>query len=76
MIAAKAPGVAAVTVIEANPDLVPVIRETHRLNSTPNVDLRNAVVAGAGGPPVPFYLRADFWVSSSMEADSRPFVRV
>lgn len=67
-------GIESVTTIEANPDLIPLIRETHRLNGVTNVDLRNGIAAADDGPEADFYLRADFW-ASSMEPDSRPFTR-
>jgi FkbM family methyltransferase len=73
-ISAKVAGVERVVAVEANPDLIPLIRETHRLNGIDCVDLRNGVAAATDGDGVPFYLRADFW-SSSMEPDSRPYLR-
>jgi FkbM family methyltransferase len=72
-VAATVEGVEVVAV-EANPDLIPLIRETHRLNGVESVTLLNGVVAPRAGDPLDFYLRADFW-ASSMEPDSRPFVR-
>ncbi len=74
-VAAMVPGIASVTAIEANPELIPLIRETHRLNGVSNVDLINGVAAAGPGPDVAFYLRPNFW-SSSMEPDSRPYDRV
>jgi len=74
-LAAKIEGIGSVTVVEANPDLIPVIRETHRLNGATSVEVRNAVVTAEDGPPVPFFLRSDFW-ASSMEPASRPFSSV
>lgn len=71
-VAALAEGVQSVTAVEANPDLIAVIRETHRLNGVASVDLRNGVVVHNAQKKAPFYLRADFW-ASSMEPDSRPF---
>lgn len=71
-VAAMANGVASVTAVEANPELIPVIEETHRLNEVTTVDLRNGVVCPNAQKKAPFYLRADFW-ASSMEPDSRPF---
>jgi FkbM family methyltransferase len=73
-ISAGVDGVEQVVAIEANPDLIPLIRETHRLNGITNVDLRNGIAAKMNGDRVPFYLRTDFW-SSSMEPHSRPFAR-
>jgi len=70
-VAAQMPGVT-VTTVEANPDLIPLIRETHRLNGV-TVDLRNGVATADDGPEIDFYLRADFW-GSSMEPDSRPWL--
>jgi FkbM family methyltransferase len=67
-------GVESVTTVEANPDLIPLIRETHRLNNVTNVDLRNGVATPDDGPDIDFYLRPDFW-ASSMEPDSRAFSR-
>lgn len=67
-------GIESVTTIEANPDLIPLIRETHRLNDVTCVDLRNGVATAEAGPEIDFYLRPDFW-ASSMEPDSRPFTR-
>ena len=64
-IAALVPGVEKVVTVEANPELLPMIRETHRINQTTHVDLRNGVVvAGSGQAKVPFYLRRSFWASS------------
>ena len=74
-IAAHAAGVEQVVAIEANPDLIPMIRETHRLNDAERVDLRNAGATGGAVGPMDFYLRHDFW-ASSMEPDSRPYERV
>jgi FkbM family methyltransferase len=73
-ISAMVPGVEHVTAIEANPDLIPLIRETHRLNGIGTVDLRNGIAAAEAGADVPFYLRPDFW-ASSMEPASRPYTR-
>jgi FkbM family methyltransferase len=73
-VAGLVPGIESVTTIEANPDLIPLIRETHRLNGVTCVDLRNGVAAAEDGPEIDFYLRPDFW-ASSMEPDSRAFTR-
>ncbi|MFN3647390.1 MAG: FkbM family methyltransferase [Gemmobacter sp.] len=75
-VAAQAEGVEAVVAIEANPELLPLIRETHRLNGVEGkVDLRNGVAVPSGGGEIPFYVRPDFW-ASSMEAGSRGYSRV
>lgn len=74
-IAAQVPGVEAVTAVEANPTLMPMIRETHRLNGITSVELLNAAVTGpgaAGEGTLPFYLRRDFW-ASSMDPRSRRY---
>ncbi len=73
--AAQKDGVGQVTTIEANPRIIPVIRETHRLNGIRGVDLRNGVVSSGSGENVDFYIRKDFW-ASSMEPDSRPYEAV
>ena len=73
-VAAKVDGVESITAIEANPELIPVIEETHRLNDISSVDLRNGVVVASMQKRSPFYLRADFW-ASSMEPESRAFVK-
>lgn len=71
-VASQVEGVQSVTSIEANPDLIPLIKETHRLNGIKNVELLNGVVVASKQKRSPFYLRADFW-ASSMEPESRPF---
>ncbi len=43
-------GIGSVTTIEANPDLIPLIRETHRLNGVTGVDLRNGVATPTTAP--------------------------
>ncbi|MCA0273640.1 MAG: FkbM family methyltransferase [Proteobacteria bacterium] len=73
-VAARICGAGRVTSIEANPDLLPVIREVHRLNGVGEVDLRNGAATATAGEPVQFYLRSDFW-ASSMEPESRPYAR-
>lgn len=72
-VAAKTTGVESVVTVEANPNLIPLIQETHKLNNVDNVVVLNGVVARQTGAPLEFYLRADFW-ASSMEPDSRPYV--
>ena len=73
-VAAKRIGGEAITSVEANPALIPLIEETHRLNDVAGVRLLNAVAsAGERTGKVPFYLRKDFW-ASSLESDSRPYV--
>lgn len=71
-VAAQVEGVEAVTTVEANPELIPVITETHRLNDVSMVELLNGVVVSNDQKRAPFYIRADFW-ASSMEPDSREY---
>lgn len=72
-VAAQAVPEGSVTAVEANPAMLPLIRETYRLNGVEGVDLRNAVVADKGSTAkASFFMRADFW-ASSMEPDSRPY---
>ncbi len=75
-VAALNADVAQVVTIEANPTMIPVIRQTYELNGVVDrVDLRNGVVSTQSGADIPFYVRGDFW-ASSMEPDSRPYQRV
>jgi FkbM family methyltransferase len=54
-----------IVVVEANPETIPIIKETHKLN---NVDAE--VLNGVAMPScekqcsIPFYIRSDFWASS------------
>jgi FkbM family methyltransferase len=73
-LSAMVAGVERIVAVEANPDLIPLIHETHRLNGVTTVDLRNGIAAAHDGTDVPFYVRGDFW-SSSMEPKSRPYLR-
>jgi len=55
-----------IVVIEANPALIPLIKETHRLNGI-QAEVHNAAVVGVKHrETVPFHLHQDFW-GSSME---------
>lgn len=74
-VAATTQGVQAVTTVEANPELIPVIRETHKINGADNVTLLNGVISGEGEGELNFYLRPDFW-ASSMEPDSRGYDKI
>lgn len=69
---AKIDGVEKIVSIEANAELLELIRETHRINDITNVELRNGIVSKESSDEVPFYLREHFW-SSSMEPESRPY---
>lgn len=73
--AAQISGVEAVLSIEADPGLIDLIRETWRLNSAENCEIRNAVASGRPGTAIEFFVREDFW-ASSMEPDSRPYKSV
>lgn len=76
-IAAQVPGVEAVVSVEANPQLMPLIRETHRLNGIANVTLLNGAAApGRDGGTQEFYLRRDFWASSMAAGPTRFVERV
>lgn len=74
-VAAQVEGIERIVSVEANPDLIPLIAETHRLNGVTTVELRNGVISPEDGGRVPFYLRPDFW-ASSMEPGSRPYARM
>jgi FkbM family methyltransferase len=65
--AALVAGGARVVAVEANPALIPMAHETHRLNGVGEVRVEHALVAPgpAGGATAPFYLRADPLASSS-----------
>lgn len=65
--AAMVTGPERVVVVEANPNLIPIISETHALNGVTGVRVMNGV--GVGVPStneesMTFYLRKDFWASS------------
>ena len=73
--AASVEGVEAVLSIEADPNLVPMIKETWRLNGIETAELRNGVAMAKAGDPVKFYIRDNYW-ASSMEPASRPYSRI
>jgi FkbM family methyltransferase len=53
-----------IVTVEANPQLIPVIRKAHALNGA-SVEIVNAAVTGkARGSSARFFLRKDFWASS------------
>lgn len=74
-ISSRVPGIEAILTIEAHPELIPVIRETHRINNVTTVELRNGLATNADQPAQNFYVRKDFW-GSSMEPDSRPYAYI
>jgi FkbM family methyltransferase len=49
---------------EANPKLIPLIRETHRLNGVSS-DVVHGMVQSTAGEAGDFYVPADFWAASS-----------
>lgn len=60
-------GAESVTTYEANPEMVPIIESTFRLNSvTP--ELRQAAITRRG-EPVEFRICTNFWSSSTIERD-------
>ena len=72
---AKIEGVERVVSVEANPDLLKIIEETHKLNNINSAELRHGIATKDAADNVPFYVRGHFW-SSSMEPDSRPYKEV
>ncbi|MEM6307420.1 MAG: glycosyltransferase family 2 protein, partial [Pseudomonadota bacterium] len=74
-IASRVEGVQAILSIEGHPGLIPMIRETHRINGVTHVELRHGLAATVSSDAQPFYVRNDFW-GSSMEPHSRPYKNV
>ncbi len=75
-LAALTPGVRAVTTVEANPRLIPLIRETHRLNGLEGGKARvikGAVTADAG-EDIDFFIRRHFR-GSSLDPNLGTFAR-
>lgn len=67
-IAARVVGPENVVTIEANPELLPLISETHRVNRVEGIEVLHGVgVAKPSGRPVAFHLHERFW-SSTMDA--------
>lgn len=65
--AAKIVGPANVIAVEANPQMVPMIQETHAVNGVKGVEVLNGVgVTRPRGKSIPFYLHENFW-SSTMD---------
>lgn len=63
--AAMVTGPDRVVVVEANPNLMPIISETHALNGVTGVRVLNGVgVSVPNDGTATFYLREDFWASS------------
>lgn len=75
-VVAKTPPISRIVAIEANPEMISMIEETHRLNAVSgHVDVRNFVVTSSTENAVPFYIRSDFW-GSSMDKEAGEFERV
>lgn len=65
-----------VVCLEGNPDLLPLIDATHRLNGV-RVLVRNAVIAPVRTTPtVPFHLHRDLWASSLLPIKAADLARV
>ena len=63
--AAQILGPERVSTIEANPELIPVITETHRINDVSGILLFHGVaMPNPEGKSTPFFLRENFWASS------------
>ena len=62
-------GVAAITVYEANPTLIPYIKTVHDLNGVTDVRVENAVLTDGPETSADFYIRRDF-VASSLDNTS------
>ncbi len=57
--------------VEANPQLIPIIKKTHQINRVTNVEVLNVVATNDENiKNVDFYCREDFW-SSSLSQDDR-----
>ena len=55
---------------EVNPNLIPNIRNVHRINRAKDIEVRHGVVlSNPAGDALPFYIREDFWESSLSEGD-------
>lgn len=55
-----------ITCVEANPELIPLIRRNHEINNVTSDVINRAAVAdkGAQGAQAAFFIRNDFWASS------------
>jgi FkbM family methyltransferase len=72
--AALTPGMECVVTVEANPRLIPMIHETHRLNGLSNIRVIEGAVTADRGAEVDFYLRRHFW-GSSLDPNLRAYAR-
>ncbi|MCB2128349.1 MAG: FkbM family methyltransferase [Rhodobacteraceae bacterium] len=73
-IAALSPGIGRVVTVEASPKLIPMIRETHRLNGVTGVEVIAGAAVAEGGGDIDFFLRPHFW-GSSLDANLRAYSR-
>lgn len=73
-LAAKIVGEENVTAFEANPQMIPVIERTYRLNDE-YPTLRHAILGDQLGE-ADFYLHSDFWISSTVPSLDKTRVRV
>lgn len=66
---ARDPRVSTIRVYEANPKLIPIILNVHKINNIDNVEVFNGVLTNNNlNSKSKFYLRKDFW-ASSLEKD-------
>ncbi len=64
-LASKTQNASQIIVVEANPDTIPVIKETHELNNVEAIVLNGVAMPKCKqGSSVPFYVRSNFWASS------------
>lgn len=63
-LAGMQPGVESIAVYEANPDLIPIIEKTHKLNGIAAAVHNAVVMPRATKAKATFYVRRDFWASS------------
>lgn len=60
---------------EADPRLIPIIKETHRINGVQNADVRNAMVQpNPDRASAPFFVRENFWGSSANAEKGMPVI--
>jgi FkbM family methyltransferase len=60
---------------EANPQMIPLIRDTYRLNGVQSIYLKNCILGEKDGEAT-FYLHEDFWRSSTVPFAPADSVRV
>jgi FkbM family methyltransferase len=67
-ICAQIIGAKNVFVVEANPDLIPIIQATHKANDVAEVEVVHAAVVSEPTDAVEFFLAPGFWASSLKES--------